>query len=169
MDLTSSATRKGHVRQGHLTGFTLIELLVVIAIIGILSSVVLASLNTARNKGADAAVKSNLSEARAQAELYYDANSNSYAGVCSTTAVNGVKTINASVLAASQASGLGAIGTVAYNTAQTAGTSACHDSTTTWAASAPLKTSTAVFFCIDNTGAAATTTNVLAVNTAVCS
>ena len=53
-------------------GFTLIELLVVIAIIGILSSVVLASLNTARAKGADAAVKSTLAGVRAQAEIQYD-------------------------------------------------------------------------------------------------
>lgn len=64
-------------------GFTLIELLVVIAIIGILSSVVLASLNTARGKGANAAVKSNLNNMRAQAELVYDNNSpNSYLNVC---------------------------------------------------------------------------------------
>ena len=59
-------------------GFTLIELLVVIAIIGILSSVVLASLNASRSKGSDAAAKSNLSTVRTQSIIYYDANNYSY-------------------------------------------------------------------------------------------
>lgn len=55
-------------------GFTLIELLVVIAIIGILSSVVLASLNSARAKARDARRYSDLNQVQLALELYYDSN-----------------------------------------------------------------------------------------------
>ena len=108
-------------------GFTLIELLVVIAIIGILASVILASLNSARDKGSDAAIKSNLNNMRAQAELSYDDNSRSYANVC-TDAANMV----------------------------TAAGGTCDDDADEWAASAPLSVS-GTFFCVDYTGFASTT------------
>ena len=53
-------------------GFTLIELLVVIAIIGILSSVVLASLNSARKKGRDARRVSDIAQIQMALELEFD-------------------------------------------------------------------------------------------------
>jgi type IV pilus assembly protein PilA len=133
-------------------GFTLIELLVVIAIIGILSSVVLASLNTARGKGSDAAIKANLSNARAQAELFYDGNSNQYGPDAALTAGAGVcNSANANNIAASvTAAGTGAT---------------CAASQTAWVAKAPLSTGNGTF-CVDSTGYAATTSNTTA--TAMC-
>ena len=51
-------------------GFTLIELLVVIAIICLLSSIILASVSTARNKGQTGAIKEAMHQMSIQAEVY---------------------------------------------------------------------------------------------------
>jgi prepilin-type N-terminal cleavage/methylation domain-containing protein len=59
-------------------GFTLIELLVVIAIIGILSSVVLVSLGTARSKARDANRTSDLKSIQTALVLYADEHNNTY-------------------------------------------------------------------------------------------
>lgn len=63
MSITSKKTAKG---------FTLIELLVVIAIIGILSSVVLASLNTARLKSRDTRRVADIKQLQLALALYFD-------------------------------------------------------------------------------------------------
>jgi prepilin-type N-terminal cleavage/methylation domain-containing protein len=55
-------------------GFTLIELLVVISIIGLLASVVLVSLNTARAKSRDAKRLTDMGQAVKAISIYYDTN-----------------------------------------------------------------------------------------------
>ena len=128
-------------------GFTLIELLVVIAIIGILSSVVLASLNTARGKCADAAIKSNLANIRAQAEILYDTNSN-YSGVCTNA------NVAAQMLAAKTAAGVAAAVSNVLTDAGSATLAVCHVAAdnSAWAANVPLKTSSANSWCVDSAG-----------------
>lgn len=59
-------------------GFTLIELLVVIAIIGVLASIVLASLNSARRKSRDARRIADIKQIQLALELYFDANGGTY-------------------------------------------------------------------------------------------
>lgn len=143
------------------------ELLVVIAIIGILASVVLASLNSARNKGGDASVKSNLNNMRSQAEIYYDDNTNSYNGVC---ALVGANTIGAGVRAAEAAYDNGA-STYADATASTFDNAQCHDDPNAWVAWVPVKASTVGApraWCVDSTGNGKLATAVLGSSAMVC-
>jgi len=59
-------------KRGSKRGFTLIELLVVVAIISLLSSIVFASLNSARAKSRDAKRRTELKQIYTAMEFYYD-------------------------------------------------------------------------------------------------
>jgi prepilin-type N-terminal cleavage/methylation domain-containing protein len=135
-------------------GFTLIELLVVIAIIGILASVVLASLNSARAKGSDAAIKSSINNARAQAEIFYDTAGNNYTNVC--TAAGGIALMHD---AAATAAG--------DSLANGADFTACLSTATAWALKSRMVSAIDSYYCVDSTGAAKTYTATTYSDTAV--
>lgn len=82
------------MQQRALRGFSLIELLVVITIIGILSTVIVVSINDARNRSVDSSVKENLHTVRNQAELYHS-NRGTYGTAAATASVTNGPTYNA--------------------------------------------------------------------------
>ncbi len=131
-------------------GFTLIELLVVVAIIALLTSVILVSLSTARNKGGDGAVKANLATIRGQAELYFANNSNSFLPTGGTAHPQSA----CPVYGAAAANMLTRDRTIADAIAEAknrgSGVTSCYNSATQWAVAVGLKTTGS--WCIDSSG-----------------
>jgi len=143
-------------------GFTLIELLVVIAVIGILAAVVLASLNSARTKGRDAAVKSNLATVRVQAQLYYDIygkyRNPTASGVFSTaTCTTGTTMFGDNTGSSIEGQGFASVINSAILTAHVAGGSGgmlCNQDATNEKYVVFVRMNSGTIWCVDSAGAA---------------
>lgn len=138
-------------------GFTLIELLVVIAIIGILSSIILVSLSTARSKAKDAKISGQLSGMRSAAEIYYGGTGNNSYGAATNSCTGGM--FGASEMSALVSGTLSDAGGASYMNCVVAGSATA---STLWMVEAKLSTGVA---CVDSTGKSYASTTLSAIQT----
>ncbi|MBU2540223.1 prepilin-type N-terminal cleavage/methylation domain-containing protein [Patescibacteria group bacterium] len=120
-----------------LTGFTIIELAVVIAIIAILAAIVIANINSYRNKAKDAAIKGNMNSLPTAATMYIESISSDYIGICDESNFQNIK--NAVI--------------------KNNGFLYCKNDNDHWVACSPLISDSTFFWCVDNTGAKMKTSN----------
>jgi len=135
-------------------GFTLLELMVVVAIIGILTAIVMIALGDSRNKGGDAAVKSNLNTIRGQAEIFSSNNGNSFlpAGGSVLSITNPCPVyhpVGANMIQLDPT----IAGAIAEAVKRGANSSACYNSSTQWVVAVGLKSSATKSWCVDSGGA----------------
>ena len=144
------------MRHSSSRGFTLVELLVVIAIIGILSAIVLASLNAAQSKGNDAGIKANMDSVRNQAALFLTDNNNVYGvfnngsggpATCPAVGASGSSVFHNAVIERAIASAVVDSG---------GGISACYSANSAYAVAvsrpAAVAADTSTYWCVDNVG-----------------
>ena len=149
-------------------GFTLIELLVVVAIIGLLTVIVLVSLTNSKNKGADAAVKSNLATTRTSIEMFFLDNGSTYLPAGDTPNSGSCPLVYNESGANMFSRNKDIVNSIAEAVKRGGNGSACYNSTNAWAVAVGLKSDATFSWCIDSEGASRKVTTAGAINGTTC-
>ncbi len=142
-------------------GFTLLELMVVVGLIGIISAIVLVSIKSARDKGADSGIKQSLQTIRTQAEIFYATHSNRYLpttpgtplpfGACPIS-VGGAGAGGPYMFSNDKIILTSTTKAVSLSGGGTTQASRCYNTASSWAIAIKLKSNSNQSWCADNTG-----------------